>query len=209
MNASDPDHEPITAPAAPEQDTDASGSESTSSTAETETVTLDRSELQSLQDSVNDLKTRYLRAVADLENYRKRALREKEELRPLAISTVVEALLSPLDNFRLGLDAAERLETADDATGFRMVFDQILSGLASVGVEEIRPEGVDFDPNFHDGVAHQPHPEIPEGKVIVTARPGFRIGDRLIRPASVVVSSGPPATTAGTEASAPDCGENS
>lgn len=147
-----------------------------------------------LEAEVATLKERYLRAVADLENYRRRALREKEELRTLAVATFFESLLTPLDNFRLGLDdAACREEAAGIVGGFRMVYEQIFNTVCDAGIEVLAPApGDTFDPNQHDCVAHQPSHDHAEGLVTTTARPGYRLRDRLIRPASVVVSSGVP-----------------
>lgn len=160
-----------------------------------------------LEAEVAALKERYLRAVADLENYRRRALREKEELRTLAVANFFENLLTPLDNFRLGLeDAAKREEASGIVGGFQMVYDQISSAVTGVGIEILTPgPGEPFDPNHHDCVAHQPSEEHPEGHVTVTARPGYRLRERLIRPASVVVSSG--ATT--EESTPPNAGDDS
>lgn len=138
-------------------------------------------------------KERYLRTVADLENFRRRAAKEKDDLRDLAISSVVEDLLPAMDNLRLGLQAADNHPEAKDvAFGFRMVADQLKKTLESYGLVEDEPTGKTFDPNLHDCMSHQPHEEVAEGEVIQTVRPGYRLKKRLLRAASVVVSSGPP-----------------
>lgn len=143
-------------------------------------------------------KERYLRTVADLENYRKRSLREKEEARRQANCNLLEDLLPVLDNFRLGLKSAEQHEGgAVFAEGFRMILTQMESALRSNGLEEIRPEGAAFDPNFHECVAHLPNGSVPEGHVIEVQRVGYRIQERLLRPAIVIVSSGAPAEPEG------------
>jgi molecular chaperone GrpE len=135
---------------------------------------------------------RYLRTVADLENFRRRAAKEREELRDVAVASLVEDLLPALDNLRLGLQAADNHPEAKDvAYGFRMVADQLRKTLESYGLEELSPDGETFDPNLHDCMSHLPHAEVPEGGVIETVRPGFRLKNRLLRPASVTVSSGP------------------
>ena len=141
----------------------------------------------------NANKERYLRTVADLENYRKRALREKEEARKQAASSLMEDLLPVLDNFQLGLQSAEMHEGGGAfAEGFRMVLKQLESTLTENGLTPIQPEGEVFDPNYHESVAHLSHGEVPEGHVIEVQRVGYRLQERLLRPASVVVSSGPP-----------------
>jgi molecular chaperone GrpE len=137
---------------------------------------------------------RYLRAVSDLENYRRRMTREKEELRRLAVSGVVEEFLPVLDNLDLGLQtAAKHPEAANVAQGFQMVADQIRSILERNGVSEINPAGEAFDPHKHESLAHQPHEEVPDGHVVQVIRKGYALNERLLRPASVLVSSGPAA----------------
>lgn len=143
-----------------------------------------------------DMQTRYLRAVADLENYRKRSIKEKEELGKTAVANFVEELLPVLDNFKLGMKAAEAHPDAKVvADGFRMVLEQFFEVFKARGIEEIVPNGQEFDPQFEECVSHLPHDEVPENHVIETIRAGYRIKERLIRAATVVVSSGPADST--------------
>ena len=140
----------------------------------------------------SEMQTRYLRSVADLENYRKRALKEKEELGKLAIGNFVEELLPALDNFKLGMKAADAHPEAKVVSdGFKMVLDKFFEVFSSKGIEEIVPTGKEFDPQFEECVSHLPNDEVPENHVIDTIRSGYKIKDRLIRAATVVVSSGP------------------
>lgn len=137
-------------------------------------------------------KERYLRTVADLENYRKRALREKEEVRRQANFALVEDLLPVLDNFKLGLKSAQSHEGgAVFAEGFQMILTQMESALKQNGVQEINPEGEPFDPNFHEALAHISHETIADGHVIEVQRVGYTLHERLLRPAAVVISKGP------------------
>lgn len=141
---------------------------------------------------VNSHKERYLRTVADLENYRKRAVREKEEARKQATCSLLEDVLPVLDNFKLGLKSAEDHEGGKVfAEGFKMILAQMESALKQNGLEEINPVGAHFDPNFHESIAHFPHDSIEDGHVIEVHRIGYKIKERLLRPAQVVVSSGP------------------
>ena len=135
---------------------------------------------------------RYLRAVADLENYRKRALREKDELRQFAAANVVEDLIPIIDSLGLGLAAAKQVggENKSIVDGIEMVLGQFKGALTRHGLKEINPLGETFDPNLHDCIAHLPD-EAPEEKVIQVTRLGYSLNGRLLRPASVVVSSGP------------------
>jgi molecular chaperone GrpE len=148
---------------------------------------------------ISEQKERYLRTVADLENYRKRALREKEEVRRQANCGLMEDLLPVLDNFRLGLKSAESHEGgAVFAEGFRMILGQMDSALRQNGLEEINPHKGPFDPNFHEAVAHVPHEEVADGGIIEVHRIGYKLHERLLRPAAVLISSGPARESAET-----------
>ena len=136
---------------------------------------------------------RYVRSVADLENHRRRTIREKEELRQFAASRVLEDLLPVLDNLGLGL-AAAKAPNADLKTlvgGIGMVADQLKNSLANHGLKEINPLGVSFDPNLHEAISQQPSADVAEGCVATVVRVGFTLNGRLLRPASVIVSTGP------------------
>ena len=136
---------------------------------------------------------RYVRSVADLENHRRRTLREKEELRQFAASRVLEDLLPVLDNLGLGL-AAAKAPNADLKTlvgGISMVADQLKNSLANHGLKEVNPLGQPFDPNLHEAISQQPNADVPEGSVVTVVRVGFTLNGRLLRPASVIVSTGP------------------
>lgn len=136
---------------------------------------------------------RYLRAVADLENFRRRTVREKDELRQFAASGVLEDLLPVVDNLNLAIGAAKQPNASVQnlSGGVEMVLTQLKSALASHGLKEINPAGQTFDANLHEAISAQPSEEISEGTVINVVRPGFALNGRLLRPASVVVSSGP------------------
>ncbi len=150
------------------------------------------SPLEKAQAEAAEMKLRYLRSVADLENYRKRIGREKQDIIRSAAAGVIEALLPVLDNMKLGLQAAENHPEAKDVTvGFKMVDDQLKKTLSEQGLEELVPDGQPFDPNLHECIAHQPSEEVPEDQVIQTVRAGYRLNERLIRAANVIVSSGP------------------
>ena len=135
---------------------------------------------------------RYLRAVADLENYRKRTVREKEELRQYAATRVLEDLLPVLDNLALGLAAAKQpgAEMKGLIGGVEMVMTQLKAALANHGLVEINPIGQSFDPHRHQAISHQPSADVPAEHVLTVVRTGYALNGRLLRPASVIVSSG-------------------
>jgi len=138
---------------------------------------------------------RYVRSVADLDNHRRRTLREKEELRQFAASKVLEDLLPVIDNLGLGL-AAAKAPNADLKTlvgGISMVAEQLKSSLANHGLKEVNPAGQPFDPNLHEAISQQPSADVAEGSVATVVRVGFTLNGRLLRPASVIVSTGPQA----------------
>ena len=136
---------------------------------------------------------RYLRAASDLDNYRRRAAREKEELHKYSTSGLVEDLLPAIDNLALGLESAQQHhpEAKSVIDGFSMVLAQIFKILEQHGIKEIDPENGSFDPSLHDCVAHQPSDSVEDGHIITVTRKGYMLHDRLVRPAGVVVSSGP------------------
>lgn len=136
---------------------------------------------------------RYLRTVADMENFRKRTLREKDELRQYAAANVVEDIIPIMDNLSLGLAAAAQQgnDGKSIVEGVTMVLEQFKSTLARHGLKEINPVGQAFDPNQHDCISHEPDAEVAAEKVTQVVRLGYLLNGRLLRPASVVVSSGP------------------
>jgi molecular chaperone GrpE len=134
-----------------------------------------------------------LRAAADLDNYRKRVSRERDESIKYSNAAFLERLIPVLDNFELGLQAARNApEATAIVDGLSMVYKQLQDFLANSGVETIEAAGQTFDPNLHEALAQEESHDIPEGKVIRQARRGYRLRDRLLRPANVVVSKGSP-----------------
>ena len=145
--------------------------------------------LQSDLDRFRDLA---LRTQADFENYKKRAARERDEGIKYANRNLLERLVAIVDNFELGLSAArEQSQDSPVYSGMSMVLKQLTDFLTENGLEPIDALGKQFDPNLHEAIGHEPSDEIPEGQVIRQTRRGYRLKDRLLRPAAVVVSSGP------------------
>ncbi|QQL45085.1 nucleotide exchange factor GrpE [Sulfuriroseicoccus oceanibius] len=131
------------------------------------------------------------RSVAELENFRKRMAREKQEAIQYANTSLLETLLPVLDNFEFGLQAAKaESENSQVFLGMSMVKKQMDDFLTNQGVEVIQAEGQEFDPNWQDAVGQEASDEVPEGHVIKVVRRGFKMGSRVLRAASVVVSTG-------------------
>jgi molecular chaperone GrpE len=154
---------------------------------------------QALQEELEQQKTLTLRALADLDNYRKRTLKEKEELRKFAVAGLIEALLPVLDNFELGLKNIPSEAPASFVQGFQMVQEQLFQILKDSGLSLVDPKNEVFNPNTQDCVAHLPHESIPENYIIETVRKGYILQDRLLRSASVLVSSGSSTATTAEE----------
>jgi molecular chaperone GrpE len=152
----------------------------------------DQDEDESLQADLDRFRDLALRSQADFENYKKRAAREKEEAIKYANSALLEKLIVIVDNFELGLEAARgEGENSPVFSGMSMVLKQIMDFLTEQGLQPIDATGQKFDPNLHEAIAHASDTEVPEGIVIRQTRRGYRMKDRLLRPSSVVVSSGP------------------
>jgi molecular chaperone GrpE len=148
-------------------------------------------ETEGLQADLERFRDLALRSQADFENYKKRSAREKEEAIKYANSSLLEKLISIVDNFELGLEAARgEGEKSPVFSGMSMVLKQLMDFLADSGLQPIHAVGQEFDPNLHEAIAHEPSKEVPEGTVIRQTRRGYRMKDRLLRPSSVVVSSG-------------------
>jgi len=145
-----------------------------------------------LQADLDRFRDLALRSQADFENYKKRSAREKEEAIKYANSSLLERLVGIVDNFELGLAAAKE-QGADSPiySGMVLVQKQLNDLLTENGLQPIEAEGKTFDPNSHEAIAHEASNEFPEGMVVRQARRGYRWRDRLLRPAKVVVSSGP------------------
>jgi molecular chaperone GrpE len=145
-----------------------------------------------LEAEVAALKDRLLRSQADWDNSRKRILREKEDAVRYSIEGFLERLLPVLDNFEMGMLAAK---TATDpkaiAQGFEMALAQFQQVLREAGVEAVDAVGHPFDPHRHEALGHQDSEEHPEGHVMMQVRKGYKLKDRLLRPASVFVAKAP------------------
>lgn len=145
-----------------------------------------------LQAEVDRWKDLAYRSQAELDNYRKRAAREAQEARAYANADLLRSLLPIMDNFEMGLEAARaESEKSMIFMGMSMVQRQIQDFLREMGVQEIEANGKPFDPNAHEAVAQEASELFAEGTILRVTRRGYRIKDRLLRPTSVIVSSGP------------------
>jgi molecular chaperone GrpE len=145
-----------------------------------------------LQADLDRFRDLAMRSQADFENYKKRSAREKQEAIKYANTLLLEKLVPIIDNFELGLAAAKKEgKESPIYSGMNLVLKQLNDFMIDNGVEPIEAVGQKFDPNLHEAIAHEPSSEFHEGIVMRQARRGYRFKDRLLRPSSVVVSSGP------------------
>lgn len=145
-----------------------------------------------LQTELTQQRDQALRDRADLENTRKRLQREKEDAVKYANSTLLEKLLPVVDNFEMGMMMARQAPGADSVVlGMTMVQKQLENFLSENGMQTIDAVGQKFDPNLHEALGEEASTEVPEGQVIRQQRKGYKLRDRLLRPASVFVSKGP------------------
>src|SRR5205085_1995175 len=137
-----------------------------------------------------ELRDRYMRTLADYENYRKRADREKQDFFKYAMAGVLKDLLPVLDNFDRALEHAE--EGDDFHKGVALIYKQLADVLQRHGVRVINDSGVHFDPNIHEAVVTEENPELPTHTVTAILQKGYFLHDRLLRPALVKVATGGP-----------------
>jgi molecular chaperone GrpE len=132
---------------------------------------------------------RLLRLAADFENYKKRAARERQEYVALANERLIAELLPILDDLERALSAAEQHQEAQLEEGVRLVHRSLAALLERQGVTPIETDGK-FDPHVHEALLSQPS-EAEEGSVIDVVQRGYKLGERVVRPARVVVASPP------------------
>ena len=136
---------------------------------------------------------RLLRATAEFDNFRKRAAREKQDAIKFANENLMTKLIPVLESFDNALAAAEKAPVSATALkdGVAMVSSQLKQILQENGLEEVDALNKPFDPNFHEAIAQQESADVPEGTVLHQARKGYKLRERLLRAASVVVSKQP------------------
>ncbi len=137
-----------------------------------------------------DYKDRYLRTLADFENFRKRSEREKADFFKYALAGLLRELLPVLDNFDRSLDHAEQGD--DFHRGVLLIYKQLFDVLTKHGLRPIEESGVPFDPKIHEAVVREEDPSVPSHTVVAVLQKGYFLHDRLLRPAMVKVAVGGP-----------------
>ena len=146
-------------------------------------------ECEKLRAELADLNNKYIRMAADFDNYRKRHAQERESLLKYGAAETMTKLLAVLDTFER---AKESLKDIDDAKSvkesYEVAFKQLLDTLKKAGLETIDALGAEFDPNLHEAIAQTPTNEHPDNTVISQMQTGYKLGDRVLRPALVNVA---------------------
>jgi molecular chaperone GrpE len=148
-------------------------------------------ELAAAQAEVERLKDAQLRLQADFENHRKRALRDRQEAHKFGHENLVKDLLATVDNLERAIEHARSSGSADFEAmlqGVELVRREFLGALSKHGVTAVEADGERFDPEFHEAMAQEIDDSVPAGTVVKVFEKGYRIWDRLLRPARVVVS---------------------
>lgn len=147
-------------------------------------------EIESLQQDVEEQKEGWLRARADLENYRKRVQRDAARSYQDAMTKVLKIFLDAADDLDRALRNKPEGEEAEKwVDGIELIYDKLLKQMKNQGVErmDVKP-GDEFNPNIHEAITQEDHPDYDEGQIIDVVQPGYRISDRIIRPAMVRVA---------------------
>ena len=143
-----------------------------------------------LQAKYDELNNKYIRLAADFENFRKRQAQERESLLKYGAEETMKKLLEVLDNFDRGLKAIENIEDCEQVKdSYKLVCKQMNDVLTKLGLEVIESECQEFDPNFHEAVMQTPTSEHPENTVMVQLQKGYKLGDKVLRPALVNVAT--------------------
>ena len=135
----------------------------------------------------NDVNEKYMRTLAEYDNYRKRTIKEKESIYPEAKAVVIEKFLPVMDNFQRAIDSAENKDGFYE--GVVMLKKQMDDVLTALGVEEIKSVGEEFNPEFHNAVMHIDDEEQGENVIVEEFQKGYKIGDRVVRHSMVKVAN--------------------
>jgi len=159
-----------------------------------ETVKKDENLSQKVKDAYSkseDFQDKYIRVMADIDNLKRRQIKEREDTVIRTRSQIISDLLPVLDAFQMGMNEVEKEESTKNIfVGISMAYKQMESVLNEYGLEIVDPKGTNFDPKYHEALSYQSDEEVEEGYVIQTVRVGYKMRDKLLRPASVIISQG-------------------
>lgn len=140
------------------------------------------------EEKADDGNEKYVRLMAEFQNYKKRVAKEKNDIREYATEKLVMELLPVLDNFERALAASAEDDPAGYAKGMELIFTQMVTELQKSGLTEVEAEGQDFDPTKHNAVMTEESEELESGKVSKVLQKGYALNDKVIRPSMVAVT---------------------
>ena len=144
------------------------------------------------QEKYETLNNQYLRLAADFDNYRKRQEQERESLLKYGAENTVKKLIEVLDNFDRGMKAIETVEDCEKVKEcYQLAYKNFNDVLGKIGLEVIKAEGEEFDPNLHEAVMQTPTDEKPENTIITELQKGYKLGDKVLRASLVNVATAP------------------
>ncbi len=150
------------------------------------------SDLDALQEELSEANKKWLRALADLDNYRKRVEREKARWDVESREGILLPLLEVIDNFERALSEETSDESGEDVPfreGVELIFRHLLVVLEKAGVRPVETDGMGFDPNIHEAVGSVPSDEHEPDEIVQVMQKGYTLGERLLRPSRVIVAS--------------------
>ncbi len=156
---------------------------------ENKEVSIEEDELQKLKSDFENLNNQYLRLAADFDNYRKRQLQERESLLKYGAQECMKKVIEVVDNFDRALQSVEQIDNIDKMKeSFYILNKQLTDSLTKLGLEQIKSVGEKFDPNLHEAVMQTQTEEYPEDTIIKELQKGYKLGDKVLRPAMVDVA---------------------
>ena len=157
--------------------------------AEETEANVDNSDFDKLKEDFDKLNNQYLRLAADFDNYRKRQEAERENLLKFGTENALKKLIEVLDNFERGQKSLENVDDCQKVKdSFGLIHKQVVDTLSKLGMEEIKAEGEEFDPNFHNAILTGKDETKPEGIVLEEYQQGFKLRDRVIRHSVVKIN---------------------
>ena len=163
----------------------------TAETAEKEEAAPELTEEEKLKAELSQLQSKYLYLQAEYQNYRKRAAKDLADARAFTVADTLSPFLSVFDYLTMAENAAENTDNLEAVRqGLKMIMGEFFKAFDELGVRKFESVGQKFDPTLHDAVANEPSETVPEGGIIREWAGGFKLGEKLLRPARVVVSAG-------------------
>ena len=146
---------------------------------------------EALKQQLADANDRNLRLMAEFDNFRRRSAKEQLELIETANGKLLEKLSEVQDNFERAFDSENKAQDLEAfEKGMQMIYNQFAKILTDAGLEQIDPTGAEFDPNMHEALMQQPSETVPEGHVVTVFQKGYKLKNKILKTAKVIVSSG-------------------